>query len=100
MTVGDVEDTLEVSKDEDSNNIVLEYQGSLGSDLLSRQRWKRNVLDDVDDWFTLYNEATDKYLTARDDVREDNTFGESKNDSTVCGSKTRKIGFSSKKGLF
>merc|ERR1712223_68466 len=30
----------------------------------NRQKWERNVQDDVDEWFTLYNAQTKKYNTA------------------------------------
>ena len=28
------------------------------------QQWTKEIMDEVDNWFTLYNEETDKYLTA------------------------------------
>ena len=34
----------------------------------NRQKWERNVQDDVDKWFTLYNAQTKKYNTAEDNV--------------------------------
>ena len=37
------------------------------------QVWMRKTLDDVDGWFTLYNEKTDRYLTAE---KESETVGE------------------------